>query len=1052
MGADGSSGQQAAGGGDGAKAVAALAAPPPRPRMGIFKRLARFIARFSFRVRLTALGVAATAVIVVLDILGLIAPIERPLYDLRARTCQFGRPTTVPFVHLDIDEASLEAIDKWPWPRRVLAAGIDEMLANGAKRVALDLIFPEKARRPEWVATAETITSTASTRATTVPAGNAAQAARRATEDEDDQLMADAVARAKGRVFLPVRYVFPEPGTQPVIEMEIRSVLRGEPAMEPAKVTELVVKRQGEVRRADVERIMRDSFINIRQEVFLDVMLTPPRRTREQQREMILGPRATTRPGTRSPIENLLEKQLDKAEAIWALWDKFPRDVEQQGDLLATTSEEPPIETLARNSGGYGFVNYINDDDGIVRSVPLVVNHRGRIAPQFALALACLELGVRPDYKGELEIEDDRITLRPPGGQVRVIPVYTARQRGGRVKVGASFAIPFWGGRDWQTMFKETASGGEVRHVPFTMISKVLELRFNRDANRRRVLVHLNALRTFDEYQSTDERGKPVQSSRKVLPVVPTIGDDFEDRIEETLAEQSRAFVLRSFERLEKSGFAGVAPEQAEKWRTMLDRKRKLVDALADNRKMTTELATAREDLKAAVGGRLVIVGWAATGVAADFVPTPIHDKCAGVVLHGAIYNAIMTGAGMRVAPLWLTTALTLLLGLASVWVMVQAAPREGEETGGPAPSRERLGRLWVATQLQLSPTQATVMGVTLVVLWVFVNAIVLFGWRHYVLGLAAPLIAMLLVWSLGIAAIAAERFRVTQILRGYVDPKLVEYLKRNPEEALFRTRVQEVTVCFSDIQGFTSLTQLLGERMVPMLQDYLSRMVEVIRRNNGVVNKFMGDGIMYIFGVPEAGKENHAERALRCCLEMQEALVKFNRERMAPNGFPTLKMRIGVNTGIGYCGDAGPAEAREYTALGDTTNVAARLEPANKDVGTLILVADSTRRSVPGDTFFFRPVGKLKLRNRAGCIETHELVGLGSAATPKDRDHARLLEVMVRSFQSRMFDECLGFLNAASAEFGESKLCELYRRQCEELSRNGAAHAETFEGQVIGG
>src|SRR6476620_8568744 len=131
MGSDGSTDNAGGGNGQGgadAAPVVTLAVPPPapwRPRGGILARLARLMAQFSFRVRLTVLGVVATGVIVLLDMLGQIAPLERPMYDLRARTCQFGRPTTVPVVHVDIDDGSLQAIGKWPWPRRVLAAGID---------------------------------------------------------------------------------------------------------------------------------------------------------------------------------------------------------------------------------------------------------------------------------------------------------------------------------------------------------------------------------------------------------------------------------------------------------------------------------------------------------------------------------------------------------------------------------------------------------------------------------------------------------------------------------------------------------------------------------------------------------------------------------------------------------------------------------------------------------------------------------------------------------------------------------------------------------------
>jgi class 3 adenylate cyclase/CHASE2 domain-containing sensor protein len=1006
----------------------------PRALVGVHHALARF----PFRSRLAVLGLATTLAVMLADSMGWLDPLERSLYDVRARRCQVARPATVPFVHVDIDDTSLEVVARWPWPRRVLAAAVDELVAGGARRVALDLLLNERSRQEDWVmAAASTASNSPTTRPVTRPATGQHAADGDGDEpgderDEDDSLLAAAMARAGGKVFLPVTYSWAFPGSEDEMTADVRRILRESPAMAPEGVRERLLKRWPG-REAAVDGLLRESLVKIRRQVFLDVMLTPPRLPAGLHRETLVqrGRAPSTAPAVRHPLERFFARQFDKSESIWALWDTFPCKADRLGvDLLHTATEDGPLHAFAAHAGGYGFADYIADDDGVVRSVPLVVKHRDSVAPQLALALACADLGVRPDVEGELEIGPDRIVLRPPGGAARVIPVFTATQRGGRVKVPGSFLIPWHGDRDWEAMFRETASGAAIRHLPFTAVSKIIEVRYERDENRRRSLADLNLLR-----------------QRKKLPTVAAAGPDYESRIEETLRQWS--FTINSM-RKNQGQLPNMAPADAADLRAALARVARLEKVLADNRKHAADLDAWADELRGAVSGRVVILGWAATGAAADFVPTPIHDRCPGAVIHGAVYNAILTGGGMRLAPRWVTPLLTLVLGCLAVWVMVQAAPLD--DTGRGGGMRGRADEGWRAAlrrlvRLKLSPTQATLFGFALVFAWVLCNSIVLFQWNRYVVGIAAPVTALLSVWSLGIGALAAERFRITRMLHGYLDPKLIDYLKKHPEDELFRTREQEVTVCFSDVQGFTTLTQELGERMIPLLQEYLSRMVAVIRRHGGVVDKFMGDGIMFIFGVPERDGTNHAEAALRCCLGMQAALTEFNAQRV-PGQFPALRMRCGVNTGMAFVGDAGPLEAREYTALGDTVNVASRLEPVNKEFGTRILVSESTRRKLPGDAFFLRPVGRLKLRNRTGCVEAFELVGPLSDATPDELELARLVQGMVLAFQQRMPRECRMYADRICERWPGSPLCAVYRRRCDELGSRD--WGDEFEGEAV--
>jgi adenylate cyclase len=296
------------------------------------------------------------------------------------------------------------------------------------------------------------------------------------------------------------------------------------------------------------------------------------------------------------------------------------------------------------------------------------------------------------------------------------------------------------------------------------------------------------------------------------------------------------------------------------------------------------------------------------------------------------------------------------------------------------------------------------------------------------------------------------ERKHVTRRFESYVDPALVKYVIEHPQTTHIHGEVRELTVVFTDLEGFTALTERLREGAVTLLNEYLKLMVPLIRTHNGYRNKFLGDGMMFFYGAPEENLD-HAIHAVATVLKMQETMVRFNeliaeRRQNLGDDLPLLTMRTGVSSGQMIVGDAGPEEASDYTVLGDTVNLGARLESANKQLGTRILLSERTVQLLPPDLFLLRPIGRIQVVGLTRAVMVYEPLAHVSTATDLQRRTADLHRQLVDCYVRSDFQGCLELANRSEQELGEKKLSALYRELCERHLRTPPG--PHFTGQIV--
>ncbi|MGM0451684.1 MAG: CHASE2 domain-containing protein [Thermodesulfobacteriota bacterium] len=407
---------------------------------------------------------------------------------------------------------------------------------------------------------------------------------------------------------------------------------------------------------------------------------------------------------------------------------------------------------------------------------------------------------------------------------------------------------------------------------------------------------------------------------------------------------------------------------------------------------------------------RIIFVGATAVGIY-DLRVTPFDNVFPGVEIHANLVDALMAGDFLH-QPAW-AAVFDVLAMLACGLFLGVALPRVGAISG--AALALLLGLVYVG------------------------GCQLLFLRMGLVVNIVYPLLVIVLVYSV----LSLDRYLVQEgqkrFIRNafatYLSPAVVQELIESPEKLVLGGEKREITAFFSDVEGFTSISEKLDPvTLVELLNEFLTEMTDIVLKNAGMVDKFEGDAIIAMFGAPNA-LENHARAACQAAIEMQDRLDGLRAKWETEKGV-TIRMRVGLYSGFAVVGNMGSKNRMDYTMMGDTVNTAARLEGVNKFYGTYVMVGESTYEAA-GDRVFAREIDAINVVGKTRPVRIYEVVGSTGAVSDPVRQASRLYEAGLRAYRKRQWAEAITSFEQALSVLPDDRPSRIMAERCRQYREN---------------
>ncbi|MBS3808723.1 MAG: CHASE2 domain-containing protein [Desulfobacterales bacterium] len=407
---------------------------------------------------------------------------------------------------------------------------------------------------------------------------------------------------------------------------------------------------------------------------------------------------------------------------------------------------------------------------------------------------------------------------------------------------------------------------------------------------------------------------------------------------------------------------------------------------------------------------KIVLVGVTAVGIY-DLRVTPFSNVLPGLEVHANLIDSILAEDFLR-QPSW-GAVLDILGMLAGGLLLGFVLPRIGATAGA---------------------LLALLIGVSYVGV-----CQMLFSKAGIVVNIVYPLLVFILIYLVlslhrYLVQESQKRF-IKNAFATYLSPAVVEQLIASPEKLVLGGEKREITAFFSDVEGFTSISEKLDPAaLVDLLNEFLTEMTDLVLENAGMVDKFEGDAIIAMFGAPNH-LNNHAQAACHAAIDMQKRLDALRSKWEQEKGV-CIRMRAGLYSGPAIVGNMGSKNRMDYTMMGDTVNTAARLEGVNKFYGTYIMIGKSTYKAA-SDTIFAREIDSINVVGKTRPVQIYQLIGYAEEVDDSMRQVKALYEKGLYAYRNRQWQDAIGFFEQVLSIRPDDKPSLIMVERCRQYQTN---------------
>ena len=950
------------------------------------------------------IGLAATTAVLAAYVHGALDRLELITLDLRFRHTNSIQPSDQ-IVCLDITDRDLELLGRWPWPRDLQSPLVAIPAEFGAKAILVDITWTER----------ETLRSIDPEDADIVT--NLDELARGEPPERTfpDLVLNHAIASA-GNVYLAYHHSVVDLERSGAFRELVDLLLNNKTVAATRLASEIDERLREQIKHDEdyalqrpldraliVAALVRDPTLDAAQlaeqlDIAAHEFLA---RAFQRCRDALLRWKVTEWLDARperwqvNPDELIAElyTALTGREFIGEnpLMDAVIRAYREVLSYAATTDTQlaplsriasitRPVDGIApvhfdqaRAARRCCFANFEPDLDGTVRRVALIERHGGNVLGQLAFSAGWDLLDIDAET---VAAESGQLVLTP--ADVSRAPLVIQLDSRGRT------IIPWARGREWNRQF---------RHLPASAVWELHDFRRNRAYNRARIAALLQVvfssefLPEFNELADLLAERPEVerQAEWERLQGDMELGAFFDEQVERIDEEAARgerrlrSLITQEQERLgqdepSESGLSARIVDDLLYYLGQLDHLRSAC------REIEREIDVMTQRLRAYFQDKICVVGYAATSLA-DMKPIPTHRSAPGLMAHANLLNGLLTGQLVRWATLPRNILIVLAFGIVTTFIATFLPPR-------------------------LSLLLAAFMVVSFVAIG---GALAFYRWNYWLAltpAVTTTVLCYVLIAVYRYVFVEGERRQLATALGQYTSKEMARQMAENPELCR-KAEMREVTAVFTDLKGFTGISERIGaKRTQEVLNVCLGRFTEVMLRYEGMVNKFIGDGIFAFWNPVIYPQDDHARRACTAAIDLLTAVDELKVEQRRAGGdavFEEIVLRIGIATGNAIVGPCGSEQKYDYTCIGDSVNVAARLESANKFYGTQILVNDMTRGQV-ADEFEFRALGGVRVKGRHAAVPIYELLDRAGRVDADTLDYAHAFGAAVTLFQKRQW------------------------------------------------